>query len=328
MKGISVIMCCYNSASRLRKTLEHLAAQQLPEGFNWEIIVVDNVSKDNTKEISISIWREISRYPDILKVVDQPIQGLSFARAKGVEVSQFDFVLFCDDDNWLDTNYLSEAFAIMNSDPAIGALGGNGTAAADVPLPSWFEKYKGCYACYPQNDYDGEIERADAFLYGAGLVVRKECFVKLDAKGFVPVLPDRIGTQLTSGGDTELSYAIKLTGYKIWFSSKLKFQHYLPEARLKEEYLYRLISSMSYCSGVLMCYTYVVEGKMMNRLVWFKDAMYQILFFLKASPKYLFGERSFDNKLDFAFSYNRLRSILHQAGNYRARYNQIMKLKV
>ena len=46
--GISVIICCYNSSLRLDETLKHLINQKT-HGFNWELIVVDNASTDNTE---------------------------------------------------------------------------------------------------------------------------------------------------------------------------------------------------------------------------------------------------------------------------------------
>ena len=52
-KGISVIVCCYNSAERLTETIKHLAGQNVPHYIPWELIVVDNASTDNTAEISI-----------------------------------------------------------------------------------------------------------------------------------------------------------------------------------------------------------------------------------------------------------------------------------
>jgi GT2 family glycosyltransferase len=44
--GVSVVVCCHNSASRLPTTLHHLAAQEVPRDLGWEVIVVDNASTD------------------------------------------------------------------------------------------------------------------------------------------------------------------------------------------------------------------------------------------------------------------------------------------
>jgi len=55
--GISVVICCYNSASRLPATLQHIAEQSLDSEILWEIIIVDNASTDNTAEIASTYWQ-------------------------------------------------------------------------------------------------------------------------------------------------------------------------------------------------------------------------------------------------------------------------------
>lgn len=50
--GVSIVICCYNSASRLPETLQHIAEQEVAANISWEVIVVDNASTDNTQEIA------------------------------------------------------------------------------------------------------------------------------------------------------------------------------------------------------------------------------------------------------------------------------------
>jgi glycosyltransferase involved in cell wall biosynthesis len=48
IQGVSIIVCCYNSAERLPETLKHLALLESNEDVNWELIIVDNNSSDTT----------------------------------------------------------------------------------------------------------------------------------------------------------------------------------------------------------------------------------------------------------------------------------------
>src|ERR1700679_3060772 len=98
-KGISVIICCYNSAKRLTQTLDHIFRQKNLV-FDWEVIVVDNASTDSTSLIAEQLL-SASLHKDKFKIVFEVTPGLIFARKKGVSVAQFDRLLFCDDDNWL-----------------------------------------------------------------------------------------------------------------------------------------------------------------------------------------------------------------------------------
>ena len=52
-EGVSVVICCYNSAERLPRTLTHLAAQRVSEKLPWEVIVIDNASQDKTGEVAL-----------------------------------------------------------------------------------------------------------------------------------------------------------------------------------------------------------------------------------------------------------------------------------
>jgi glycosyltransferase involved in cell wall biosynthesis len=308
--GISVIVCCHNSAQRLDKTLGHLAAQQT-QNLAAEIIVVDNASTDGTGYAAKQLWETLGRKDMPLMVVEEPVPGLSLARAKGIAHATYDVLIFCDDDNWLEPGYLQNAYTLMADHPDMGALGGTGLATADVALPVWFEQYKESFACYPQNDQSGELTRPTAFLYGAGLVVRKKVLIKLAQRGFSPILSDRVGKKLSSGGDVELCYAIRLAGYKLWYSEKLKFRHYLPAGRLTEQYLSRLTAAASYSGSQLLVYQYALAGTPITWSAWVKDSIYQCMFAMRALVRYGMGSgTAFEKKMDLLFSWNYMRGVL------------------
>jgi glycosyltransferase involved in cell wall biosynthesis len=56
--GVSIIICCHNSAKLLPQTLAHLKAQKNEANVAWEVIVVDNASTDETSRVSLSLWPE------------------------------------------------------------------------------------------------------------------------------------------------------------------------------------------------------------------------------------------------------------------------------
>lgn len=326
MTGISVIICCYNSELRIGETLKYLAAQRMVN-FPWEIIVVDNASTDNTKQHVRHVWEKLNRKDVTLTIADQPVQGLTHARRKGIEVSLYDIVIFCDDDNWLNTDFVNNAYAIMMSDPAIGAAGGEGKAVADGELPAWFESYKTYYACYPQSAQDGELSGGMAFLYGAGLVIRKAIFQQLFSQGLEMVTTDRSGTKLNSGGDNELSYLIRLLGYKLWYSSRLHFFHYLPGPRLTKAYLYRLITAITYSSMQLVIYHYVLAGKRVTRATWGYDLVYRVYVLMITAFRFLLVKDPFERRVQTTGSWQSFLSVLNQYGTYRKTYHRLLSIK-
>src|SRR5260221_12813032 len=112
MKGISVILCCYNSAQRMGETLTHLANQELDYPIVWENILDDNNSKDNTLSVAKEIWHSL-HVGIPFKIISENKQGLAHARRRGIDESKYGYLLFCDDDNWLEKSYLQIAFELL-----------------------------------------------------------------------------------------------------------------------------------------------------------------------------------------------------------------------
>ncbi|MBK6397553.1 MAG: glycosyltransferase [Bacteroidetes bacterium] len=62
MQGISIVICCYNSESRIKETLEALQMQEVGNDIKWEVLLVDNNSTDKTIEVSEMIWKKRQRH--------------------------------------------------------------------------------------------------------------------------------------------------------------------------------------------------------------------------------------------------------------------------
>lgn len=275
--GVSIIICCYNSAARLPETLKHLALQQVPSHINWEIIVVNNASTDDTVDVAHLEWQKYN-LPDLnYRVVDQPLPGLSNAREKGVEASTYEYLIFCDDDNWLDENYVFESFISLEDNYSAGVVGGNGTPLCEIPPPDWFNEYKEYYATGPQaeliNNYTiTDITTKKRYVYGAGAVFRKKALENLKNINFKNLLSDRIGCKLISGGDNELSYTLIIMGYKVLYNPKLQFKHFIPKERLSWAYFLKLNEGYGYSNILLLPYSNyfnnIQSSQIKNTWIW------------------------------------------------------------
>ncbi len=163
--GISIIICCYNSASRLPETLNHIAALRVPDTIKWEIIVVNNASTDNTKEVAQREWDQYA-CSAAFKIVDEHKIGLSSARMKGIGEARYEYFLFCDDDNWLDDNYIELAYTIMEENPFIGVLGGQSEGVYEGNPPDWFIRKRGHFAIGEQNEQSGDLTQIRGWVWG------------------------------------------------------------------------------------------------------------------------------------------------------------------
>jgi glycosyltransferase involved in cell wall biosynthesis len=238
-KGISVIICCHDSEARIDTTLDYLFKQKLSENINWEIIVVDNASKDNTLKLAEDKLKNFQAQNFSFQIQKEEKLGLNYARLKGIQSACYQYLLFCDDDNRLTENYISTGFNVLNNNPDIGALGGLALPFFEVAKPEWFDKYQLYFAVGKQCNIMGNITNSKGWVYGAGFFINKEAIMKINQHEFKTI--GRKGKELSSGEDVELCFYIIIQGYKIWYSEELKFFHYMPEQRLNIDYLKRLM---------------------------------------------------------------------------------------
>ncbi|WP_158644022.1 glycosyltransferase [Pseudobacter ginsenosidimutans] len=254
---MTILVCTYNGAERLPVTLRFIAAQQIPAGLGCELLVVNNASTDNSLEVIKKEWQQYDTAIS-LRVITETRPGLTFARETGFCAAQHEYIILCDDDNWLAPDYVQTAFAVMESQPEIGILGGNGNFVFEEPAPAWLLSCN-LYAGGEQASKSGKVN--NQIVYGAGAVLRKSAYEKICAGGFVPALTDRQGMSLSSGGDHELCYVLALAGYKIWYEDKLRFDHYITANRLTLPYYLTYIEESAHCFSVLEPYKILLKTK-------------------------------------------------------------------
>ncbi len=245
--GVSIVVCCYNSSQLLPSTLGYIFRQEVPEDIPWEVIIVDNASTDNTSQTAHSIWVN-SNCLCSFKIVKETKPGLSAARLKGYQTAKYEYIVLCDDDNWLHKDFVKNVYNIMNANKDIGVLGGQSKAEFDKVEPEWFKKWQDSFAVGQQSEISGDITNTRGYVWGAAMVVRKEAWKNLLSSGFSSILSDRKGNLLSSGGDTEICYALRNAGWKIWYDPELKFKHYISDRRLNWEYVRKLFRGFGQAS--------------------------------------------------------------------------------
>ncbi len=233
---VSVILCCYNSSQRIEQTLSHLAAQENTENLEWDVVLVDNNSSDGTPELARSIWTRLNN-PVHLTIVHETMPGLANARRRGVLFSQSDYVVFCDDDNWLSPNYLKTAVDLLGSLPDVGAVGGvsQPAFAPRCSPPKWFDKAAADYAVGKQASATQDVTWR-GYLWGAGIAFRRDTLRYVYTEGVTLQLLGRTGKKMSAGDDSELCLLVASAQYRLFYSELLNFTHYIPPDRLTRQY--------------------------------------------------------------------------------------------
>src|SRR5208282_2321290 len=89
MLNITVILCTYNRCQSLARALDSVAAQTFSESVEWEVLVVDNNSRDQTRDVAEDFCR---RYPGRFRYLFEPRQGKSYALNAGIREARGDIL--------------------------------------------------------------------------------------------------------------------------------------------------------------------------------------------------------------------------------------------
>jgi len=227
---ISVILCTYNRCDILVMALESVAGSQMPDGVSWEVLVVDNNSKDKTREV---IEQFVSRFPGRFRYVFEPRPGKSNALNSAIQNSQAPILAFMDDDVQVEPDWLQKLTRIFENFTYIGSGGRIFPEKGFVPQP-WLDSSVR-YALAPLAMFDlgpeaGELKEPP---FGTNMAFRREAFSRYGE--FRRDLGPQPGSEIRSE-DTEFGMRLLLGGERLWYEPAAVVYHAVSQQRLKQAY--------------------------------------------------------------------------------------------
>ncbi|MDA8771657.1 glycosyltransferase family 2 protein [Flavobacteriales bacterium] len=218
MKQLSVVICTYNRSELLGYCLESLEKQAASKN-DYEVIVVDNNSTDETQAVSKRFEKEG------FKVVIEEQQGLSYARNRGAYEATTPWLFYLDDDVLLDDDVIERALDLSKRDD-IGSFGGSFSPWFHYGQPHWFGKH---YASIDLQ-YNHAMPLPDGeFLTGCVFAIRKTLLK--EAGMFNPELGMR-GKLVGYGEETEVQRILRNAGHVIWYDPNIHVRHVVNPERL------------------------------------------------------------------------------------------------
>lgn len=238
---ISVIICTYNRADLLSRTLESIAHQDLKKD-HWQVVVVDNNSTDQTKEI-VTQWRkEFS-----VSYVYEPQQGLSVARNTGAKAAACEYILYLDDDIYAEPGMLSAYYSYVNlhlTDPFACLAGKVVVEWEGGRPPAWFPaKFHNLYGQY---DLGNQIIDSRIALGGNMLWNRS---ILLSLGGFDTNLGRKGNVKLASE-ETNLVQKALDHNLSIKYIPDAVVRHWTPYSRQTKSYLFKLCYWLGVSSSI------------------------------------------------------------------------------
>ena len=249
---LSVIICTHNPrADYFACTLAALASQTLDRA-HWELLIIDNRS-----ELAVAGRFDLSWRPDV-RIMREETLGLTPARLRGIREATGDLLVFVDDDNVLDPDYLQQALRVAGERPWLGAWSGQCRPEFETQPEEWTRRYWGNLAI---REFDRDVwsnlpRLAETMPCGAGLCVRREVaaeYLRLHEAGARPFALDRAGNSLASGGDNDLAACACDIGLGQGLVAALKLTHLMASGRTSPDYLARLAEGI-YSSAVVIAH--------------------------------------------------------------------------
>lgn len=243
---LSVIIPTHNPhPGRLRRTLAALRAQTLPAA-QWECLLVDNAS---APALSLADWAAVG--PANLRLVAEPVTGLSHARRRGFLEARGDLLVMVDDDNELAPEYLAEVIRLFAVHPRVGALGGRSLPDFEQPPAAWVREFDGLLALRDlghrelistglRNPATGRNDYPEFAPIGAGMALRRAAAQAWLDRNSQSTLPDRQGASLSSSGDNDIILCAMAAGWEAGYFPSLRIMHLIPPGRTTRDYLGRL----------------------------------------------------------------------------------------
>lgn len=244
---MDVVICTYNNAMLLDRTLASIAQQQVSACHTWSVLVVDNNCTDSTADL-VNQYIQMQTIPGLRRVVESK-QGLTQARLCGLRHTTSDWIAFIDDDCLLAETWVEQAIQFAAAHSQCGAFGGKVLLEWEQPPSPLLLKHQRAFAASDRGESVQKLSRQQFHLPGAGLVVQRAAL--LDS-GWLdqPFLNGREGTKLTAGEDSEIVLRILNAGYEVWYTPNCRLHHFIPTKRISESYL----AKMTYGFGMAAPY--------------------------------------------------------------------------
>lgn len=137
----TVLIATYNRATLLEETLRSLAGLRVAPGFTWDVIIIDNNSRDDTREV---VERHVPGFPVRLQYLFEGQQGRSSALNAGIDRAEGRILAFTDDDVRVAPGWLAAACGPLSDvGSAVAYTGGPVRPLWEIPPPRWLDLSRG-----------------------------------------------------------------------------------------------------------------------------------------------------------------------------------------
>lgn len=226
---VSIVVCTLDRQLEVARAIRSILAQDV-DARRYEIVVVDNRSRDRTREVI----EEIQQGAPNVRYVYEPVLGLSTARNTGTREARAPIVAFFDDDATAEPGWLEAMLQLIKDYPEAGAAGGPIEVGWPCPKPEWMPKdLQGYYGACNYGD-SRRFLTFPQYPYGSNMFVRRE---HLDAIGGFREEVGAKGQNIMSGDELDVFQRLSEIGVKVIYEPTALVRHWVPENRVSRKWL-------------------------------------------------------------------------------------------
>lgn len=220
---VTVLIATRDRGSSLHRTLVSLFCQMSLAVADWEVIVIDNGSSDNTSEVCSEFSR---RFPGQFRSYRESKQGKSYALNLGIALARGEILALTDDDVICAPDYIANVQRVF-AEHSVDAAQGRTLLDCEGGVPDWL--FGGAAQFVGSQDYGGTlIQKFNHLLAGQNMIVRTEAARTIG--GFAPELG--AGSPVGFSEDTEFSLRLRQAGYRINYAPQIVVRVPIPLVRL------------------------------------------------------------------------------------------------
>lgn len=228
---VTVAICTWNRAALLRATLRQMTNLKPDDSFDWELIVVDNNSTDQTPDVLAEF---APRLP--LRALHEPRPGKSNAANLVVKEARGEYILWTDDDVLVEPDWMRQYVAAFRRYPKAEVFGGRVEPWFEGTPPRWlmegFRKVAPVYAAIDLNRPCG-VAPETFYPYGASMALRRSAHLR---HAFDPRIGPFPGVCIP-GEEWMLVRELRREGAEVIWVPDAVARHFIPRARQTESYI-------------------------------------------------------------------------------------------
>jgi glycosyltransferase involved in cell wall biosynthesis len=231
---LTVLLTTHNGSGTFLDALEAFCQLEKPSG-GWKLVIVDNASTDQTKEIARSFRQRLP-----MTVVYEPRRGQNVARNSGLKLITGDLVVFSDDDVLPRSDWLVSMRELADSKPTFSIFGGNILPKWEIPPPDWLRNlewpYKGVtFALVNPTLEEGPVQ--PDYVVSPNMAIRADLF-RAGHRFDVTIGPDG-SDNYPMGSETEFIDRMSRAGHRLWHCKCAVVYHMIRSHQMTRDWMLR-----------------------------------------------------------------------------------------